>query len=139
MKSWKTKIEIHAPIQTVWETLIDFTNASKWNPNVSSSTILTPMPVDKGTRVEVKSGGRQTYLTITEFKPNNFLSANVEMGKTIGTSEFFLQSVDNSTILEHTIHLELKGIARLFSIFIAGSLKKEFQAMRAWTETKKKN
>ncbi len=137
MRTWKTIIEIHAPIQTVWETITNFLDAARWNPNVSDSVILTSGPVGKGTKVEVKSGSRQTYLTVTEFKPNNFLSAYVEMGKTKGKSEFLLRTNDGTTTLEHTMQLELKGVARLFSIFIAGSLKKEFQAMKEWSETKR--
>ena len=134
MKSWKTRIKIEAPAEKVWETLIDFTDAGKWNPNVSSSTILTEGPIGKGTKVEVRSRGRQTYLTITDFKLNNFLSTDVEMGKTKGKSEFRLQEVDGTTTLDQTMRLDLKGMARLFSIFIAGSLEKEFKALKEWIE-----
>ena len=139
MKTWKTKIEIKAPVQKVWETIINFKEAHKWNPNVSSSTILTPMPIGNRTKVEVKSGSRRTYLILTEFEPYKFLSADVEMGKTIGKSEFLLSSINNTTIIEHTMQLELKGFAKLFSIFIASSLKKKFQAMKNWIEKENKS
>jgi hypothetical protein len=86
-------------------------------------------PLARGTTVEV-GGGSRTVLTVDECNPPRFLKLRVTTGKTTGESHFVLHPAGNDTILEHTLHLELKGFSRFFALFIGRSLKNEFSAMR---------
>ena len=134
MTTWHTRIEIQATAEEVWKTLVDFPKAQLWNPNVKSAQITTPGPLGRGSQITTKSGGRETLMRLEEYVPGQRLVASFHTGGTMGRSEFVLRPDGSTTVMEHTLDIEFRGIARLFSIFVGNSLKKEFAAMKRYIE-----
>ncbi len=56
MKELRTEIEIDAPVERVWESLVDFTSSPEWNPLIRR---IDGTP-EVGTRLEVTLGASGT-------------------------------------------------------------------------------
>ena len=129
MRSWRTTVHIGAPVQEVWDVLVNNSGAFPWNGSAPGSEVKATGPIARGTRVEI-GGGEGTVLTVDEYEPPRLLKLTVVTGTTTGESHFELHPAGNDTYLEHTLHLNLKGMRRLLAIFVGRSLKNEFHALR---------
>ena len=129
MRSWRTDVHIGAPIQEVWNALVNNTGAFPWNGNAPGAEVKSTGPITRGTRVEI-GGADGTVLTVDECEPPRILKLKVVTGATTGESHFELHQAGNDTYLEHTLHLNLKGMRRLLAVFVGRSLRNEFHALR---------
>ena len=86
MPDWKNEIRIAAPIQKVWDTLVDYPHASEWQPGVKRATIETTRSFGSGTRIKVEFATQTTYMTVLESIPPRRLSLNLDRGGTSGTN-----------------------------------------------------
>jgi uncharacterized protein YndB with AHSA1/START domain len=129
MRSWRTQVHIGAPVQDVWNALIDNSGAFSWSGGAAGAEVRATGPIARGTKVEI-GGATGTVLTVDECEPPRILKLTVVTGTTTGESHFELHPAGNDTYLEHTLHLNLKGIRKLLAIFVGRSLKNEFHALR---------
>lgn len=134
MPDWKNEIRIAAPIQKVWDTLIDYPNAHLWQPGVKRAAIETTRSFGPGTLVKVEAGARISYLTVLESIPPRRLKLNVDQGGSSGESLFVLTKDGPGTLIEHSLHLELSLVDRVLIAFIGPSLKKDLAALKTWVE-----
>jgi hypothetical protein len=129
MRTWTTHDHIAAPVEEVWEVLVNFNRNRKRRRNAGRITLSPPGPLAAGTRVEIGRDGK-TVMTVDEFVPPKNLTLSVVTGKTTGESRFVLHEAGHHTYLEHTLRLELRGLRRLFAFMIARSLRDELRALR---------
>ncbi len=129
MKSWRTYVHIGAPVQDVWNALVNTSGAFPWNARTPGAEVKTTGTITRGTRVEI-GGANGTVLNVEECDPPRELKLRVVSGRTTGESHFVLHPAGRDTYLEHTLHLDLKGPRRILSLFVGRSLKNEFHALR---------
>jgi uncharacterized protein YndB with AHSA1/START domain len=69
---YQTVVEIAAPPARVFDVLADVTNWSRWTASVSSSTVLTGVPLDIGSQVKVHQPRMPANTwTITAWEPGS--------------------------------------------------------------------
>ncbi len=130
MRTWTTFDHIAAPVEEVWDVLVNLhVGGRKRKKNARSITITPPGPLATGTKVEMGREGK-TLLTVNECVPPSILSLSVASGTTTGESRFVLHRAGHHTYVEHTLSVELKGLRRLFAFVMARSLKQELHALR---------
>ncbi|HTY57605.1 MAG TPA: SRPBCC family protein [Bacteroidota bacterium] len=129
MRSWRTDVRIGAPVQEVWDALVSNSAAFPWHGNAEGAEVRATGPIVRGTKVEIGGPGG-TVLIVDECEPPRLLKLTVVTGSTRGESHFELHPAGNNTDLEHTLHLDLKGMRRFLGIFVGRSLKNEFHALR---------
>ena len=134
MPDWKNEIRIAAPIQKVWDTLVDYPHASEWQPGVKRATIETTRSFGSGTRIKVEFATQTTYMTVLESIPPRRLKLNLDRSGTTGESTFVLSKDDTGTIVEHSLTLELSLVDRVFTLLIGPSLKKDLAALKTRVE-----
>jgi len=127
MKSWRTDVHIDAPVHDVWSVLVDLPSAALWSPNARRREVTATGPLARGTKVTMGRGRGVTTLTVGECDPPRLLRLIVAQGNSGGESVFVLHESGSTTYLEHTLHIQLRGLSRFFTFFIGRSLKSEFR------------
>ncbi|HMK39822.1 MAG TPA: SRPBCC family protein [Bacteroidota bacterium] len=128
MRSWRTDIHIAAPVQDVWSVLVDLPSAALWSPHARRGEVTATGPLERGTKVTMGRGKGATTLTVGECEPPRLLRLIVARGTSGGESVFVLRESGATTYIEHTLHLQLRGLRRFFTPFIGRSLRTEFRA-----------
>lgn len=78
MPKFEREVEINAPVQKVWEALINPNTWSEWFPGIDS--IAEAMPVDEGATFEWMSAGKQGSGVIVKMEPLKRLVVRTQMG-----------------------------------------------------------
>lgn len=103
--------------------LSHFDRAAEWDPGVADGTMLTPEPVGRGSRFELRARflGRSVPMEyeIVEFEPSAriVLRAETPFVRSIDTITF--EAVSGGTIVTYDARLEPKGVARLATPLLA--------------------
>jgi uncharacterized protein YndB with AHSA1/START domain len=134
MRTWNLRTEINAPAELVWNTISDFRNLTAWNQAITESVVLTPGPVEKGSRIKTWTSHRLTQLVVQEFLPHRMLTAKVEMGSTRGLLQYVLKQENGKTLVEHTLVLIPEGDEELYYMNIGVTMQQESDCLKEWTE-----
>jgi uncharacterized protein YndB with AHSA1/START domain len=134
MRTWNIRTEINAPADLVWNIISDFRNLSAWNQSITESIVLTPGPIDKGTRIRTKTGSRITQMVVQDFLPARLLTAKVEMGSNRGLLQYALKQENGRSVVEHTLVLIPEGDEELYYMNIGTTMQAESNCLKEWAE-----
>jgi carbon monoxide dehydrogenase subunit G len=129
-------VQIAAPPQVVWDTIVDYPSAPQWLPKVKSAVMTPEGPLAVGTKVALTRGSITINFTAEEIRPAQFLRCSIVQGKVTGDTTFTLSPDGNGTRVDHTLTLQLKGLMKIFAPFIGGGLKKDMAALKKRSESK---
>ncbi len=144
MKEIKTEIEINAPVEEVWKTLMDFNNWNKWNPIVANVSGVSAL----GSKLAVTMCGKDGKATqkyepvISVFESPRSMRWRAKMGaEFLFTNDkvFELEKTNSGTRL---VHKELFSglMVSLFwkkmETFVPGMLNTMNSALKTKVENK---
>ncbi len=116
----RNQIEIQAPVETVWYTLTDIKNWTKWQKAVTGTTV--GEKIEEGTKFKWKAGGLSFKSKIHTSEPNTAFGWT---GTTIGASAIhnwtFMKKGNNTTTV--LVEESLQGVfPKLFKKYFQNNL-----------------
>lgn len=141
----RESIEIHRPVEEVYDYVVNVENVQKWQPAVSEVKRLTAGPIRVGTKfseVAMMMGRRiQTTCEITHLEPNSTVAWNATSdGPMEYQTTYTFEAIGSSTRLKIAGAFRGKGLWRLLEPILKGELKKESRhelaAMKAIIESR---
>ena len=125
------RIDINAAPETVFYWLEDPDRAKQWVTSVTKSEFIEETPNRVGTtfREYVEEGGRGLEMqgVVTAFVPNQRFAVHLESKVNSVDVDFTLHPKGSMTQLIQNIEMRFKGLLRLLSVFLGGSVKKKIK------------
>lgn len=121
------EIEIHAPIDTVWNIQADINSWANWQPDISEAKL--DGSIEPGTKFEWKSGGFKLHSTLEKVITNKIIGwRGVGLGASaIHVWEF--SSLENGNTLVRTSESMDGWLVKLFK----GMMRKKLnESLEAW-------
>lgn len=120
-----TKIEasimIERPVEQVWRFITDFSNISRWSPDIVEMRQTSPGPLGEGTSILVKHPNQTLSGRVTEYEPNRKFAFELTSGPPRGTSlGLTVEGVDGKTRFSQAFDFKLSGFYRLLGPLITG-------------------
>jgi len=142
MREIRTEIEIAAPIEKVWDILMDFGQWEHWNPTVNRASGIASLGAKLNITMAGPDGkdGQKYSATITTFEaPRSFRWRAVMVAGFIMTNDrsFELESIGEKTKLVNTEHFSGFMVSMFWSKlegFVPDSLKSMNEALKAIAE-----
>jgi hypothetical protein len=108
----------HSP-ETVFDYLANFANAAEWDPGIVEANLVTPEPIQFGSRFELVStiAGRRvklTYQLLTFDRPNVFV-VRAEGSGFVSEDTISFKPEGEGTIVHYNANLILLGVGRVFT------------------------
>jgi len=122
-------VVINAPLALVWRVFDDPDNMPKWQPTLKSFEHKSGTPGQPGAVSELTydENGREFVMTetITERREQDFLAGvyTSSVGTTLIVNHFVAID-DNSTRWSMWCNFQFKGLMKVMSLFMAGSIRK---------------
>ena len=144
----RVRIDIKAPIATVFDTVADIRNFSKAVPDITKVDFLTEQTEGVGTRFNEtrKMGSKEHTVTleVTEFEANHHIRLISKVGGTTWDTIFLVRDIGKS--VELTLIMEATPTAFLAKIttpiamtLMSGALQKDMEAVKRYCEATVKN
>ena len=124
---FKVEIPIRADLETVWQAFDDPDNMTRWQTTLKSFTHQSGSAGQPGAISELvyDENGKEVRIreTITERREPHFMAAvyDSKYSKALVINHF--KPIDDGTLWSMHSNHQFKGIMKLLSIFIAGSVK----------------
>jgi carbon monoxide dehydrogenase subunit G len=121
--------EIEAPPEIVFDLLADHTQFPTWDPHFVAASLTTDGPItkgSKGTTVGEMMGRRvENEIYYDTYDRPKFVSGGTSSGTVIAKNSVTFTPTDNGTQIDFYLQVKLKGLMRLFEIFIKPVIVKE--------------
>ena len=130
---------INAPIEAVFDTIVDGGNFASWNPTVRSSRALDDRSLGEGARFEWKLRGIGAVVQeLQEFRRPDRVRIVPQMKALAGGHRFTLTAKGHSTRVDHELEMRPTGafivMAPIMGIVGRRNLKDTANALRAHLE-----
>jgi uncharacterized protein YndB with AHSA1/START domain len=130
---------INAPIEAVFDTIVDGGNFASWNPTVGASRALDDRSPGEGARFEWKLRGLGAVVQeLQEFRRPDRVRIVPQMKAVAGGHRFTLTAQGRSTRVDHELEMRPKGafivMAPIMGIVGRRNLKDTANALRAHLE-----
>jgi carbon monoxide dehydrogenase subunit G len=126
---FSNRIEIDATPKRVFSWLEDPDRAKEWMTSVTKSEIINETPNKIGTtfreHVEEEGRGIEMHGVITEFISDKRFAVHLESDMNSVEVSFILAKHGDITQLTQNVNLRLKGMLKILSLFLRGSIKKK--------------
>jgi uncharacterized protein YndB with AHSA1/START domain len=111
------RLTIAAPIETVFDAVVDTRNEPSYNPTMRSVELLTPEPIGRGTRFRALMGDKdlEMLVEVTEFdRPHRYgADTSSSILETTGTITFTAEG--DSTVMAWDWQVQPKGWLRILT------------------------
>jgi uncharacterized protein YndB with AHSA1/START domain len=130
---YKATQVIKAPVEKVFNTVIEIENFPKWNPSTSVTRKISSGPAKKGSEFEMKIRGfGLVKQTLDEFEANKQVMIVPHIKMLGGGHRFIFKKLgDNETQVDHEMIMIPKGIFKLFSPMMKSMGKKNVDELAA--------
>jgi uncharacterized protein YndB with AHSA1/START domain len=130
---------INAPIEAVFDTIVDGGNFASWNPTVGSSRALDDRSPGEGARFEWKLRGLGAVVQeLQEFRRPDRVRIVPQMKALAGGHRFTLTAKGHSTRVDHELEMRPTGafiaMAPIMGLIGRKNLKDTANALRAHLE-----
>ena len=128
---YKTSQRINAPIERVFNTVVDIENFPKWNPTTAVTRKISSGPAGLGSEFEMKVRGfGMVKQTLDEFVTNKQVMIVPHIKSLGGGHRFIFKKLsENETQVDHEMIMIPKGIFKLFSPMMKSMGKKNVDAL----------
>jgi len=99
------KVLINAPIEKVWEKLVDWENWTKWDKGMKSIRFKEPLALHSKGKINLGPGLNAT-LVVTEFEPGTFYRSEFKLFGSRYEFEHHLESAARFTLVTFRISAE---------------------------------
>jgi len=107
---------VKAPVNEVFDAIIDGANFAAWNPTVRSSRRLDSGEIGNGTRFEWKLRGfGKVVQELQEFSRPERVRIVPQIKSLAGGHRFLLTAQGDGTRIDHELEMQPKGAFRLFA------------------------
>jgi hypothetical protein len=114
------------PLEEAFGYTADFSNIEEWDPGIAESSQVGSDPIGVGTAFDVlvSFGSRRIPMvyTITEYDPPSRVVLIGEGSSLTAVDTIEFASVTGGTEITYTADLTFKGVAKLFTPFMGGTL-----------------
>jgi hypothetical protein len=130
---YKTSQTIQAPLEKVFNTIVEIENFPKWNPTTAVTRKVSEGPARQGSEYEMKVRGfGMVKQTLDEFKANKQVMIVPHIKSLGGGHRFIFHKIgDNETQVDHEMIMIPKGFFKLFSPMMKSMGKKNVDALAA--------
>jgi carbon monoxide dehydrogenase subunit G len=123
---FENTVTIQRRPEDVFAYLADFSNVPEWNYAIVETRKVSSGPVDVGTSYEqtrsIPKHSQESFV-VTEYRPNERLAIDGDLGPFKGTLSYELEPSGGGTRLRNTAVLEGKGMIRLSGGLMGGRIK----------------
>lgn len=127
------KVLINAPIETVWERLVDWQNWTKWDKGMKSIRFSEPLALHSKGKIYLGKGLGGT-LVVTEFKPGESYKSEFTLFGSRYEFEHDLEQAANFTLVTFRVNAE-GFFADMFHLFL---MAKFGEALPQWMDNFKR-
>lgn len=128
MPKFEREVEIDAPVEKVWQALIDLDRWPEWFPGIDD--VSPPTSVTQGARFQWTSEGQTGRAVIAEMEPMKRLEVTTQMGDDKDSHVFVLRSsggflglADDECKVQYTLDTLMGG--GIIGKFVAGGNPKD--------------
>jgi uncharacterized protein YndB with AHSA1/START domain len=123
---FQNTVQIDRPPEEVFAYLAEFSNIPKWNYAIVETHKVSSGPVGVGTEYEqtrsIPAHAQESFV-ITEFKPNERLVIDGDLGPFTGKLFYELEPVEEGTLLRNSAALQGHGLARIAGGLVGGRVR----------------
>ena len=123
--------EIDAPPEIVFDLLADHTKFPIWDPNFIDASLSTEGPITKGSKGvtvgEMMGRKVENEIHYDAYDRPGFVSGGTTSGTVIAKNSVEFIPTEKGTLVKFRLEVKLKGIMRLFEIFIKPVIVKQKQ------------
>ena len=124
----RDQIEISRPQKQVFAFLTDLENIPNWQAEVVKSTVVTPGPVQAGTKFDevVKIGPFRvaTHCVVTAYEPDRLLGVEAKSSPVNYGGTFTVESAGSGSRVALDARAQLRGLWKVFQPVLAGDIRK---------------
>jgi len=118
-----------APPEIVFDLLADHTKFPIWDPHFSHASLSSDGPIQKGSKGttvgEVMGRTVESEIYYNAYDRPKFVSGGTSSGPVIAKNSVTFTPTDNGTLIDFYLEVKLKGLMRLFEMFIKPVIVKE--------------
>jgi carbon monoxide dehydrogenase subunit G len=123
--------EIEAPPEYVFDLLADHTKFPIWDPQFIEASLSTERPITKGpkgvTVGELRGKRVENEIYYDAFDRPRFVSGGTSSGTVSAKNSVEFIPTETGTLIKFRLEVQLKGIMRLFEVFIKPVIMKQKQ------------
>jgi carbon monoxide dehydrogenase subunit G len=123
--------EIEAPPEIVFDLLADHTQFPTWDPSFIDASLSTEGPITKGSKgvtvAEMMGRKVESEIYYDAYDWPSFVSGGTTSGTVIAKNSVEFIPTEKGTLVKFRLEVKLKGIMRLFEIFMKPVIVKQKQ------------
>jgi uncharacterized protein YndB with AHSA1/START domain len=126
-------VVIKCPVDKVFAYATDVKSMSKWQSAVTEVEQTSPGPIGIGTtfRWVTRGGGlrMKTTVKVTGYEPNKRISSDIDWGRMVGESTFFVEPVEGGTKFTQRNDMKFKWFLKLLSPLLVRQMRREIKVV----------